>query len=306
MSEEVQERVEDYLELDQYIEQLHLQESARLPANLAPQQRRIYGMTVIFHTATPRVANPRPEFREQLRQRLLAQMRDDDDGPGTGGVGGNSAPTAPPQGQRQFRGIYSDKQGSQPTQLPSPHPARADVERRKTRGVAQRRTPFSRRTLFAGGTIAASLAAGVAIGVAIEHSLEQTPTDSNPSLPGDIWHPVTTVEQLGTEPILFTTSTISGYVIRPTENTSNEPVIAFSAACTHLGCTVQWQKETGQFPCPCHGRTFDTTGGPVHTANSQPHYTSLPRLETKTEADGTIYVKVPLPLTDRNGKPTTT
>jgi Rieske Fe-S protein len=302
MSEEVQERVEDYLELDQFIQQLHSQDSARLPANLTSQQRHIYSMAVLFHAASPRVANPRPEFAGQLQQRLLAQMRDDDNGQGNGGIGGNPAPTIPSQDQRPFRSIYKNNQPSQPTQPPYPHAESMDGEKHKTRGTGKRRLPFSRRTLFAGGTVAAaSLLGATAAGGAIEHSLEQPPPDPNPGLPGDIWHPVTTVKQLGTDPVLFTTNTISGYVIRQTENTSGEPIIAFSAACTHLGCTVQWQKETRQFPCPCHGRIFDTTGGPVNTPHSLHHHTQLPRLETKTEADGTIYVKVPLPLTNRNG-----
>ena len=35
---------------------------------------------------------------------------------------------------------------------------------------------------------------------------------------------------------------------------------AFSAVCTHLGCIVQWQKEQGQFLCPCHGGQFSAEG----------------------------------------------
>jgi len=35
---------------------------------------------------------------------------------------------------------------------------------------------------------------------------------------------------------------------------------AFSATCTHLGCRVAWQADTGQYKCPCHGGTFDRTG----------------------------------------------
>jgi Rieske Fe-S protein len=302
MSEEVQERVEDYLALDQYIEQLHLQDSARLPANLAPQQRHIYGMAMFFHAASARTVDPFPEFREQLRLSLLAQMRDDNDRQGA--IRPESSlvppPTVPVQGQKQFRSIYRNEQVSQPTQLPSSSPESTGGE--KTRHTGKRRIPFSRRTLFAGGTVAAaSLLGAAAIGGAIEHALDQSPPDSNPGLPGDIWHPVTTVKQLGTDPVLFTTNTINGYLIRQTENTSGEQIVAFSAACTHLGCTVQWQKETRQFPCPCHGRIFDTAGGPVNPPNSLHHNTWLPRLETKTEADGTIYVKVPLPRTHRNG-----
>src|SRR5579864_450498 len=151
MGKDVQERFEDYLELDQYIEQLHSERTARLPANLAPQQRHIYSMALFFHAASPHTAEPRPEFREQLRQHLLEQIRDDEQG--TGGVGGNAAPTAPPPSQKQFRGIYSQKPLSPPTPLPSPHPESTDVGQPKKRGTGRRPTPFSRRALFTGGTV---------------------------------------------------------------------------------------------------------------------------------------------------------
>jgi cytochrome b6-f complex iron-sulfur subunit len=36
--------------------------------------------------------------------------------------------------------------------------------------------------------------------------------------------------------------------------------LALSRKCTHLGCTVPWNKEEGMFTCPCHASTFDITG----------------------------------------------
>lgn len=39
-----------------------------------------------------------------------------------------------------------------------------------------------------------------------------------------------------------------------------ESVRAFSLVCTHLGCTVLWQPEKGQFHCPCHDGRFDQFG----------------------------------------------
>jgi thiosulfate dehydrogenase [quinone] large subunit len=36
---------------------------------------------------------------------------------------------------------------------------------------------------------------------------------------------------------------------------------AFSAICSHAGCTVQFQ--SGGFICPCHGSQFDGTTGAV-------------------------------------------
>lgn len=37
-------------------------------------------------------------------------------------------------------------------------------------------------------------------------------------------------------------------------------VVVRSAVCSHLGCIVQWQKDTGQFLCPCHGGQFGIDG----------------------------------------------
>lgn len=36
--------------------------------------------------------------------------------------------------------------------------------------------------------------------------------------------------------------------------------IALSSICPHLGCQVHWQKEKGQFFCPCHNGVFDAGG----------------------------------------------
>lgn len=35
---------------------------------------------------------------------------------------------------------------------------------------------------------------------------------------------------------------------------------ALSAVCTHLGCIIQWQKESGSFLCPCHAGLFSSDG----------------------------------------------
>jgi Rieske Fe-S protein len=36
--------------------------------------------------------------------------------------------------------------------------------------------------------------------------------------------------------------------------------LALSRRCTHLGCTVPWNAETGRFECPCHASVFDIRG----------------------------------------------
>src|ERR1700676_1927856 len=37
-------------------------------------------------------------------------------------------------------------------------------------------------------------------------------------------------------------------------------VCVLTSICSHLGCTVPWNKEKEQFVCPCHGGTFSADG----------------------------------------------
>ena len=42
--------------------------------------------------------------------------------------------------------------------------------------------------------------------------------------------------------------------------TGEQEVKAISTVCTHLGCTVFWQKDRQEFFCPCHNGRFDKNG----------------------------------------------
>lgn len=37
-------------------------------------------------------------------------------------------------------------------------------------------------------------------------------------------------------------------------------MLALWHRCTHLGCTVPWREDEGQFHCPCHSSIFTTRG----------------------------------------------
>lgn len=45
--------------------------------------------------------------------------------------------------------------------------------------------------------------------------------------------------------------------------TGEKEVKAMSTACTHLGCTVYWQKDKQEFYCPCHAGRFDKDGNVI-------------------------------------------
>jgi len=37
-------------------------------------------------------------------------------------------------------------------------------------------------------------------------------------------------------------------------------LVALSAVCTHMGCTVGYEPETGRLHCPCHGSEYALDG----------------------------------------------
>jgi menaquinol-cytochrome c reductase iron-sulfur subunit len=43
----------------------------------------------------------------------------------------------------------------------------------------------------------------------------------------------------------------------------NDEVDAFTTICPHLGCSVNFEDKSQLFLCPCHGGTFDLSGGLV-------------------------------------------
>ncbi len=258
-----QERFEDYLELEQFIEKLQAGQTAHPPSELTPSKARIYRMAALFRSASPDEVTPRPEFAAELKARLEQEIQQ------------------PPKTRH----------------LPF-------ISRKP-----QREPRVSRRALLAGG--AAAVAASLVVGAGIEHVVEQAATGgpapgtgqtgstwSTPIVPHDVastWLFVSTLAGLGENAIRFATDSLVGYVIRNDgddgESVKDVPVIAVSAACTHMGCIVKWQDSDRKYHCPCHGGLFSEYGKPD---NSTPvrYLTALPRLDTKIE-DGKVFVRVP-------------
>ena len=61
--------------------------------------------------------------------------------------------------------------------------------------------------------------------------------------------------------------------------TAEGKVMAFSPACTHLGCAYHWDAGKSEFHCPCHESRFSMDG----TVLSGPAPRPLDRFEVKVE-----------------------
>jgi len=67
--------------------------------------------------------------------------------------------------------------------------------------------------------------------------------------------------------------------------TGENEVKAMSTVCTHLGCTVYWEKERKEFYCPCHAGRFDKDGNVI----SGPPPTPLETYHTEIQ-DNNIFI----------------
>jgi arsenite oxidase small subunit len=65
----------------------------------------------------------------------------------------------------------------------------------------------------------------------------------------------------------------------------NGKFVAYSAVCTHMGCTVAYQN--GELACPCHGSVFDPSKGGAVVYGPAP--TPLPQLPIKVQ-NGGVYL----------------
>ncbi|MGB0131836.1 FAD-dependent oxidoreductase [Chlorobium sp.] len=60
---------------------------------------------------------------------------------------------------------------------------------------------------------------------------------------------------------------------------------AFDARCTHMGCPVTYDTQSGGFYCPCHSGRFDAAGNPV----SGPPQAPLASLEAVEQDGGLVF-----------------
>jgi Rieske Fe-S protein len=324
MPDDDQERFEDYLELERYIEELQAGKAAHLPQHLTPGLARIYRIAAMFCSALPGADEPDEQFVSDLETRLLDQLREEQQEITEKRVAVAREPETPSKAEPP----QEQPSAGQAQELPVADAEEAQdvppVAPRRVRKSAR----VSRRAMLAGGAVAAaSLAIGTGVGTGIGETVvagsksvaATARTDKSATstynagteyaqpwlVDGDstnvptTWHFVTTLAQLGDQAVQFSAGGVIGYVIlkagswQQTESkVSGDEVLAISAACTHMGCIVQWQSSDRLFHCPCHNGLFTQNGLPDNSSQVR-YLAALPRLRVSVDEKGNIYVEVP-------------
>jgi cytochrome b6-f complex iron-sulfur subunit len=145
----------------------------------------------------------------------------------------------------------------------------------KAPGKPEEKNAVTRRDFFneiAGGalTIAGLGAAVVTVNYSSPNVLFEPPTTFRAGSPDD--YPVNSVTYLQDQQV---------YIVR-----TDKGMWALSAVCTHLGCITQWNPESGQIACPCHGSKFARTG----KVEASPAPRPLPHFAMTLGEDGALVV----------------
>lgn len=85
------------------------------------------------------------------------------------------------------------------------------------------------------------------------------------------WFPILSERELAvgeTKEVLFILDIRDGYAQVKRKYTvflhrTEQGVVAFDPACTHLGCRISWVGDKNRYFCPCHGGVFDPKGNVV-------------------------------------------
>ena len=154
---------------------------------------------------------------------------------------------------------------------------------RETQGEVEHHARLSRRGLLAtGGAVAAAAAAGVVVGNRLGG---QSTPDRQLVADGATWVDVAALADVpaGTA-MRFTTASVEGFVV----NRDGTSIEALSAACTHLGCILQFNRSDTRFDCPCHRAAFALDGSNLFSGMPQ-RLPPLPQLQARVR-EGRIEV----------------
>lgn len=145
----------------------------------------------------------------------------------------------------------------------------------------------TRRRLFEGGALAVGGLASAAFGLpALGFALGPLFSDTTPTVFQDVgatseFNPQTYVPRVMTiAPDAGEAGKTTVYIrARAPQDTDrlNQPFVAISTRCAHLGCPVRYVQASERFICPCHGGIYDANG----RVAGGPPVRPLDRFETK-------------------------
>jgi menaquinol-cytochrome c reductase iron-sulfur subunit len=85
----------------------------------------------------------------------------------------------------------------------------------------------------------------------------------------------------------FRQNRVDGWKVTSVKNTAwvvkfpDNKVVAYSPACTHLGCAYHWDQGKNEFLCPCHNSVFSIDGKVLDGPAPRP----LDRYQAKVEGN---------------------
>jgi nitrite reductase/ring-hydroxylating ferredoxin subunit len=142
---------------------------------------------------------------------------------------------------------------------------------------SRRRSKVSldRRGFIRASTVAAIAVAGAVLGRFIPNSTTGAATPPKNIIKGaalKVGQTHNFVSKAGTPAVLFR---------------SKNGIFAYSAVCTHAGCTVQYNTASRNLQCGCHGAVFDPENGAKVLAGP----TTTPLAKIKVAAEGAWIVE---------------
>jgi thiosulfate dehydrogenase (quinone) large subunit len=122
-----------------------------------------------------------------------------------------------------------------------------------------RRAIVATGAVAAGGLALAGLDAAVGRGVAHDTASSSDDKIITPATGTGVIATAAAVDAAGAVEFKDPTTGNPAYVVQTGTGTYS----AFTAICTHQGCTVAFVKKTTEFQCPCHGGLYDARTGKV-------------------------------------------
>jgi menaquinol-cytochrome c reductase iron-sulfur subunit len=181
-----------------------------------------------------------------------------------------------------------------PEKTDGPVSGSGGLEKPKPAGYFEGETMTRRAVFTVGGQAAGAAAIGIVTLPLLAFSVApilETPEEvweavgSTDEFAPDVYRPVIITIRAGIGEAGKTTAYVRAASEELGEDPEEEPFVALSTRCAHLGCPVRFVQAAGIFSCPCHGGAYDFEGLVIGGPPVRP----LDRFQTRV-VDGQVEV----------------